>query len=143
MSASRSRQSGFALIETVLLGLLFLIPLVWALGVLSELHRAALATTAAAREAGVDAARSPDVASADGAVRSAVTRAFADEGLQAGDARVNWSGGAGLERGGTVEIEVSYPVTVFQAPILGRVAGPSVWVRAQHAVRVDPYRSAE
>jgi hypothetical protein len=142
MNAAR-RQSGFALIETLLLGLLFLIPLVWALGVLAELHQAALASTAAAREAGIDAARASNMVDAGMAVEDAVARAFADEGLEAGDAHVAWSAGAGLERDGTVEVEVSYPVTVLQAPLLGQVSGPSIWVRAAHSVRVDPYRSVE
>lgn len=141
MNLLGGRQSGFALIETVLLGLLLLIPLVWALGVLAELHRAALASSAAAREAGIDAARSSQHVLAGRAVDDAVARAFADEGLDPKGAHVVWSAGAGLDRGGTVEVEVSYPVTVLQAPLLGRIAGPSIWVKAVHAVRIDPYRS--
>jgi hypothetical protein len=142
MNAAR-RQSGFALIETLLLGLLFLIPLVWALGVLAELHQAALASTAAAREAGIDAARASNMVDAGMAVEDAVARAFADEGLEAEDAHVAWSAGAGLGRDGIVEVEVTYPVTVLQAPLLGQVSGPSIWVRAAHSVRIDPYRSVE
>jgi Flp pilus assembly protein TadG len=142
MNAAR-RQSGFALIETLLLGLLFLIPLVWALAVLAELHQAALASTAAAREAGIDAARASNMVDAGMAVEDAVARAFADEGLEVEDAHVAWSAGAGLERDTTVEVEVSYPVTVLQVPLLGSVSGPSIWVRAAHSVRVDPYRSVE
>jgi hypothetical protein len=141
MNSLGRRQSGFALIESVLLGLLFLIPLVWALGVLAELHRAALASSAAVREAGIDAARATEVGAAGRAVEDAVARAFADEGLDPKRAHVVWSAGAGLDRGGTIEVEVSYPVTVLQAPLLGRIAGPSIWVEAEHAVRIDPYRS--
>jgi hypothetical protein len=136
-------QSGFALTEAIILGLLFLAPLIWALGVLSELHQAALASSAAAREAGIDVARSSDLVEAGRAVEDAVARAFTDEGLEPKDAHVAWSAGAALERGGTVEVEVSYPVTVLQAPLLGGISGPSIWIRAAHSVRVDPYRSSE
>jgi hypothetical protein len=143
MNVATRRQSGFALTEVILLGLLFLVPLIWALGVLADLHRAALASSAAAREAGLDAARSSDLSEAGRAVDDAVARAFSDVGLEAKEAHVIWSAGSGLERGGTVEVEVTYPVTIVQAPLLGRVAGPSIWVRAVHSVRVDPYRSSE
>jgi hypothetical protein len=143
MNAAARRQSGFALTEVMLLGLLFLIPLIWAIGVLAELHRAALASSAASREAGLDAARSADLLEAGRAIDDAVARAFTDVGLEPEDAQVVWSAGSGLERGGAVEVEVTYPVTVLQAPFLGQVSGPSIWVRAVHSVRVDPYRSDE
>ena len=135
------RESGQAVIEALLLGMLLLIPTIWLLGVLSDLHRSALAATAAAREAGFDAARSASPSDADAAVAKAVRRAFEDQGLEPAEARVRWGSGGALYRGDAVEVEVAYPVTVVQAPLLGRVSGPSVWVRARHIARVDPYRS--
>lgn len=137
-----AREAGLATIETLLLGLLLIVPLVWGLGVLSELHRAALAGAAAAREAGFDAARSSDRAEAERRIEAAVTAAFEDHGLDASAARVEWTT-RGLERGGTVEVRVSYPTPVFQAPLLGSVSGAAVWVRASHVARVDPYRSRD
>jgi hypothetical protein len=134
-------ESGQAVIEALLLGMLMLVPLIWALGVLADLHRSALGTTAAAREAGFDAARSATLVAADAAVAEAVERALADQGLDPGEARVRWGAGGSLRRGGAVEVEIAYPVTVLQAPLLGRVSGPSLWVRARHIARVDPYRS--
>ena len=136
-----TREQGSSLIETMLLGLLLLIPLLWALGMLADLQRGALASAAAAREAGFEAARSNDAASADRSVRDAVDQAFADHGLSPGEAVVRWSADPGLPRGGRVEIKVSYPVTVMQAPFLGRVSGPSIWVDASHIATIDPYRS--
>jgi Na+-transporting methylmalonyl-CoA/oxaloacetate decarboxylase gamma subunit len=133
-------ESGMAVIETLLLGLLLLVALIWGLTVLSELHRAALATTAAAREAGFDAARASTVADAERRVDAAVAAAFADHGLDPAAARVRWVS-PDLVRGGAVEIRVSYPTAVFQAPFLGRIAGPDVWVNASHVARVDRYRS--
>jgi hypothetical protein len=139
----KQNDNGIAVVETLLLGLLLLVPLVWVLGVLADLHRGALAATAAVREAGADAARSSNLGVADRAVVLAVARAFADQGLDASDAQVAWTSDSGLARGGTVEVKVSYPVTVLQAPLLGKVAGPSVWVEARHVARIDLFRSRD
>jgi hypothetical protein len=108
--------------------------------VLGDLHRSALAASAAAREAGFDAARAPGLAAADEAVRAAVVTAFRNQGLDPSVADVGWTSPS-LRRGGTVEVVIRYPVTVLQAPLLGEVAGPSVWVEARHVARIDPYRS--
>jgi hypothetical protein len=134
-------ERGQAMLETILLGLLFLIPMIWALGVLADLHSGALAASAAAREAGFDAARATDVTDAERAVENAVEAAFRDQGLDPDKAAVRWSATGDLERGGSVEVSLRYPVTVLQAPLLGRVAGPSIWIRARHVARVDPFRS--
>ena len=135
-----SGERGQATIETLLLALLLLVPLVWALGVLADLHRGALATTAAAREAGFDAVRQSGAAGAQAAIDAAVASAFADHGLDPADATVRWAGSR-LQRGEAVAIEVSYAVPVLQAPLLGRVADPSITVRARHVARVAPFRS--
>ena len=141
MKLSRRDQTGQALIETILIGLLLLAPLLWVLSVLADVHRSALASTAAAREAGRNAAAAAGVVGARDAVNSAVRQAFIDHGLDPGPARVQWTSSHGLERGGSVEVEVSYPVTVLSVPFLGRVGGPSIYVRARHIARVGPYRS--
>lgn len=138
-----AREQGSSLIETMLLGLLLLIPLLWTLGLLADLQRGALASTAAAREAGFEAARSRDVSSADRAVQSAVRQAFVDQGLPPSQARVRWTSDPGLPRGGRVEVRVSYEVTVLQMPFLGRVPGPSIAVDASHVAKIDPYRSRD
>ena len=134
-------QRGQAVLETILFGLLLLAPLIWALTVLADVHRAALASTAAAREAGFDAARATDVSSAARAIDAAVAGAFEDHGLDAARARVQSSTPAGLARGGSVEVRVAYPVAVLRAPFLGVVSGPELLVTATHVSRVDPYRS--
>lgn len=128
-----------ATIETLLLGLLLIVPLIWALGVLSELHRAALATTTAAREAGFDAARAAGRSDAERRIDVAVASALADHGLDPARAGVEWT--SDLARGGEVELRVSYDVPVLQAPLLGSVGGPTISVTASHVARVDPYRS--
>lgn len=134
-------ESGQSVVDVLLLGLLFFGPLIWGLGVLADVHRAALATAAAAREAGFDAATQTDVHSADEAVDHAVQAAFRDQSMDPSSAQAQWAAPGGLSRGGTIEVVVEYPVTVLQAPFLGRVAGPSIWVTAKHVARIDLYRS--
>lgn len=133
-------EGGFALLEVIMLGLVLLVPVVWMLTVASEMHRGALATTAAVREAGNEAARSADRVSAGRAVHRAVEEALTDHGLDASSARIKWS--FDFTRGGAVEVQVSYPVTVLRAPLIGDVGGPSVWIRAGHTARIDPFRSS-
>lgn len=135
-------DSGQSLIEAILLSLLLLVPLLWVLGVLADLHRSALATTAAVREAGFEAARSTNTTDAEHAASAAIEQALADHGLDPDEADVRLSLN-GLERGGTVEVRVRYGVPVLQAPLLGRVAGPSVVIDASHIAIVDPYRSRQ
>lgn len=137
----RPSEEGSALVECILVALLLLVPLIWLLGVLSDVHRGALASAAAAREAGADAARTSSLSDADHRIDVAVARAFADQGLDPDAAVVHWTAAPDLARGGAVEIEVTYPVPVFQAPFLGRASGPAISVTARHVTRIDPYRS--
>ena len=138
----KRNEAGQSLIEAIFLSLLLFVPLLWALGVLADLHRSALATTAAVREAGFEAARSTSEDEAEVAASSAIEQALLNHGLDPDDADVQLSLG-GLRRGGSVEVKVVYPVTVLQAPLLGRVAGPSILVDAAHTAIVDPYRSRQ
>ncbi len=133
-------ESGQALVETLLLALVFLVPLLSLLASLSHVHRGALAAAAAAREAGFEAARSMTRASADEAVDLAVRQAFANHGLSSENVDAAWTT-TRLERGGSVEVRISYPVPVLRVPFLGAVSGPAVSVRARHRARVDPFRS--
>jgi hypothetical protein len=138
--STRRDDSGQALIETLVVGLILIVPVIWLLSVLSDMHRAALATTAAVREAGFEAARSSSVRSADRAVAIAVGQAYADQGLAAVPAEVEWSA-PGFQRGGDVEVSVAYPVSVMRFPFIGFSGGPRVWVRARHVTRIDPFMS--
>ena len=134
-------ERGQALIESLLLGMLLIIPIVWVLMVLADVHRSALATTSAAREAGFDAARSSDLSSAAKSVERAAELALGNHGLDADESNVRWTAPDGLERGARIEVHVAYPVPVVRFPFLGEVSGPSVWVRSTHIARVDPFAS--
>ena len=135
------RESGHALIEVLLLGLLLLVPVIWLLTVFGQLHGAALATTSAAREAGFEAARSDDHWSADAAVHRLVLQTIRDQGLDPDAVEVAWSPAEGWRRGGTIEVRVTYEVPVFQAPLLGAVSEPTISVSAAHVATIDRYRS--
>lgn len=137
----RSGEDGQALVESVLLGVVLLLPIVWALMVLADVHRVALASTSAAREAGFDATRSGDMRTAEQSIDMAISLAFDNHGLDADEATVRWSAPEGLERGSTVEVNVAYPVQVLRIPFVRDAAGPSVWVRSSHVARVDPFAS--
>lgn len=133
-------ERGNSIIETVLLGLLFLVPLTWLLGTLSGIHIAALATTNAAREAGFEATRSSDLTSAEGALDRTVDQALRNHGLRPELAEISLSPGTSFTRGDSVEIVVSYPVRVLRLPFVGELSA-SVSVQAKHVARIDPYRS--
>jgi hypothetical protein len=130
-----------ALVEAVVVAIVFIVPLLAALGVLSELHRGALASSAAAREAGFEAARSDSAVQANRAVQAAVRAAFFDHGIDSRAADVKWTGPSGFARGGDVEVVVAYPVEVLRLPFVGGLAEPRIWVNARHVARIDPYMS--
>ena len=129
--------------ETILLGLVLLAPLIWLLTVLGAVHSAALATSTAAREAGLEIGRSADAQSASRAAERAVSSALQDQELDPGSARVDAIWAPGLPRGTAVQIQVAYPVPVLSAPFLGSISEPVLWIEATHVARIDPFRSRE
>ena len=136
-----TNERGQAVMETLLLGLLLLVPLLWVLGVLADAHRAALGTTAAVKDAGSSIASSSTPQQAARAIDRAVATALSDHQLEPDEARLRWTAFPGFDRGARVEIRLRYPVPVAQAPLLGRVAGPSLWIDARHVVRLHPFIS--
>lgn len=139
-SARSSGEHGLALVETILVSVVMIVPLMAVLATLSDLHRGALAVSAAAREAGFEAARSDTVTQADLAVDVAVRVALSDHGIDVREAGVSWTS-AGFRRGGRVEVEVKLPVQVLQLPFLGAASEPRIWLNARHVARIDPYMS--
>jgi hypothetical protein len=134
-----ARADGSATAEAVLLCMVLLVPIVWLLGVLAQVHTAALATTAAAREAGAAASRAPDLSSASRLADRAAAAAFADAGLDRGEARLRLSTPGDLDRGEWVTTEVTYRVAVVTFPLLGSGPGPTITVRASHVSSIDPF----
>ena len=134
-----SDDRGSALIETIFLCLILLIPIAWGLATLDRVHRAALASTAAVRDAGFEAVRAADVTVADLAIDRAVAAAFRDQGLDMIHADVRWAAPGGLARGTRVDISVTYEVEVFG----DLLPFASVPVSARHSLFVEEYASRD
>lgn len=129
--------------EALLLGLVLIVPLIWVLTAAGSLHRSALASAAAVREAGLAASRAGTATEATAHARSALSRALSERGLDPARARVQLSWRNSLGRAGAVEVRLETPVDVITIPFVGRPTGPVIWVRARHVAHVEPYRSIE
>lgn len=131
-------ESGMAVIESVILGIVLIMPMIWLLSVLTSIHSAALATNSAVREAGAVVSRSLyeprdlDVLAQETLRSHGLDPAAGDLEVSAPD---------GFTRGAAVHIAISYPVAVFDPPFLSARVGPAVTVRSRHIARIDPYRS--
>lgn len=134
-------DSGYAALEAFLLGLVLLLPAMWLLSVSADVHRSALASAAAVREAGLAASRAASAADAGRHAGSAARRALAEGGLRPSAASVSLSSPSALGRGGLVEVRIEMPVPVLRVPFIRHAVGPAIWVRARHVARVEPYRS--
>ena len=126
-----------ALVETILLAFVLIVPLVLLLGMLDHIHRAALGATTAAREAGFALAGSSDPASEDPA--GAVALALRGQGLDIQRAGVEVSLPERSERGGLIRVQVRYRVPLVDIPALGDL--PGVSITATHDAVIDRYRS--
>lgn len=127
--------------ELALLGPLVLGVLVQVIVLFGVLHRATLATSAAAREYGraVVLARSAPEAQARGAV--VVEQAARDHGLPPGSLHSTVEGDR--IRGATLHVAVRTSVPVLHVPFLGPLwPALAIPVEATHAVRLDRYATA-
>jgi hypothetical protein len=133
-------QRGSAVVETAVLGSLVFGVLIHVLVVFGSLHRATLATSAAAREFGRTIVVADSEADAARQGRVAVELVARNHGLapEALHATV-----VGVRRRGAVlVVRVRTEVPVASIPYIGSVTdGLAVPVEATYAVRLDPYRS--
>lgn len=138
----RALESGSSIVEFAVLGTLVFGVLLQVVVLFGVLHRATLATSAAARELGrtVVLADSADDASRRGSV--VVEQAARNHGLAAGSLRPQVDGP--FERGQMLRVTVSTDVPLVRVPFIGEVwPSLSVSVAATHVVRVDRYRSLD
>jgi hypothetical protein len=139
-AAGETKERGSSIVEFTLLGTLVFGALVQAVVLFGVLHRATLATSAAAREYGrvVVLADSPDDAMRRGAL--VVEQAGRNHGLGPGALHASLEGRPA--RGELLQVRVRTEVAVFRIPFLGDVLpSVSVPVEATHVVQVDRYRS--
>jgi hypothetical protein len=132
-------ETGLAIVESVVLGTVLLVPVIWLLTVLSSVHAAALGTNSAVREAGHLVSRTMGEADRS-EVEAVVAQALRNHGVE-DVGRISLEASRGYARGSEVELSVSYDVPVFDAPFLKMSWGPSVTVVSRHTARIDPYRS--
>jgi hypothetical protein len=134
------RERGSAIIEFSVLGTLIFGVLIHAVVLFGMLHRATLATSAAAREYGraVVIADSGDEAAARGAL--VVEQAGRNHGLAPGTLRASVEGLR--RRGELLRVRVRTDVPVLRIPFVGEVwPSLAVPVESTHVVQLDRYRS--
>jgi hypothetical protein len=119
------------------LGFGFLVQVVVFFGIV---HRATLATSAAARELGRVVVLGDSDADAERLGRAAVEQAGRNHGLAPGALRPSLDGR--VARGAQLRVTVSTDVEVIRLPFIGSVLPSlSLPVEATHVVQVDRYRS--
>ena len=137
---TRDSEAGTAVVEMAILGSLIFGVLIHVLVVFGSLHRATLATSAAAREYGRAIVVADSEAEAARRGDSAVELAARNHGMAPGALRASAAGFR--QRGAVLVVRVRTEVPIVSVPFLGSVwSGLSVPVEATHAVRLDRYRS--
>jgi Flp pilus assembly protein TadG len=137
---ARERERGSSIVEFAILGTLIFGVLIQTVVLFGVLHRATLATSAAAREYGraIVVADSVDEARLRGSL--VVEQATRNHGLPVGSLRATVDGQR--VRGELLRVHVSTDVPVFRIPFVGDVLpAVSVPVEATHVVQIDRYRS--
>jgi hypothetical protein len=134
------RERGSSIVEFAILGTLIFGVLVQAVVLFGVLHRATLATSAAAREYGraVVVADSESEAAIRGAL--VVEQATRNHGLPSGSLQATVEGER--VRGELLRVRVRTDVPIFRIPFVGDVfPSVAVPVEATHPVQLDRYRS--
>ena len=132
-------ERGSAIVEMALLGSLIFGVLVNVVVIFGALHRATLATSAAAREYG----RAIVVADseAEAATRGAATVELVgrNHGLTPGALTSTVDGLR--RRGAVLVVRVRTDVPIARVPFIGSIGGLTIPIEATHPVRLDRYRS--
>ena len=137
-------QAGTALVETIWLGLLLLVPLVYLLLAVFDVQRASYGVSAATRAAGRAYVLAPDVGTAQARAAQAAAVALRDQGLDLppGAMAVSCLPGAGscLQPGSSVQVTLSVQVPLPFVPDALGGAAPSIRVSSTHLAPYGSYR---
>ena len=137
---ARHPEAGSAVVEMAILGSLIFGVLIHVLVVFGALHRATLATSAAAREYGRAVVIADSETEAARRGDAVVELAARNHGMTIGSLHASAAGFR--QRGAILVVRVRTEVPIASVPFLGSVwSGLSVPVEATHAVRLDRYRS--
>ena len=136
----RHSEAGTAIVEMAILGSLIFGVLIHVLVVFGSLHRATLATGAAAREYGRAIVVADSEAEAARRGDAVVELAARNHGMAPRSLHASAAGFR--QRGAVLVVRVRTEVPIATIPFLGSVwSGLSGPVEATHAVRLDRYRS--
>lgn len=137
-------ESGRAIVEFIVLGTLFLIPLVYLIATLAQVQGAAYAVTTAAREAGRAFTTAESEASAAPRAHAAAKVSLADfgqsVGSEGGEVLISCDGAPCLRPEGRVQVTVRVTVHLPLVPPMFAGALPTeIPVSATHVSTVDRF----
>ncbi|MGW0230163.1 hypothetical protein ACWDWO_17755 [Actinopolymorpha singaporensis] len=136
-------EAGNAIVEFCMMGILFLVPLVYVMLAVFDLQRAMYGASAAARDAGRAFVLAPDLGSAQSRARQAAQFAMADQGLELGSGFSYRCDGGCLQAGSAVTVRISYTVPLPFVP--DAIGGPlaSIPVSSTHRTPYGDYRESK
>ncbi len=134
----RGADEGAAVVEFVVLAVVVMVPLVYVVLVILQVHAGTYAVVTAAREAGRAYVSSDNTTAGSARARAAAKVALADQGFAEPQLRVRCTDGPCLAPGSRVQIQVATSIAIPLTPY-----GDGRWsipVSAGHEVAVDTYR---
>lgn len=146
MNRPTREEAGSALVETIWLGLLLMLPLCFGLASVLQAQRGSFAAATAARSAARAFVTAPDQASARARAETAVAWSLADQGIEGErfDVRIHCHPDPAqcLQPGGTVQVEVVGSVRLPLVPNLFGLGVPAIEVSARQESPYGEYREA-
>jgi hypothetical protein len=138
------RETGSALIEFIVIGLLLTLPVFYLVIALARLQAGAYAVASAARESSRMFVTAPDAASGEARARAAAALSFEDQGFAGGGTmRIACSKQPCLSPDSVIEGVTDLDVDLPLIPDLLRGVVPStIHLHSRHAEVVDHYRAS-
>jgi Flp pilus assembly protein TadG len=136
--AQRPADQGAAVVEFVVLAVVVMVPLVYVILVVLQVHAGTYAVVTAAREAGRAYVSADSTTAGAARARTAAKVALADQGFAEPHLQIRCSDGPCLSPGSRVQVRVKTNITIPLTPY-----GDGRWsipVSAGHEVSVDSYR---
>lgn len=132
-------ETGSSLVESLLIGLFTLVPIVFIVIEVGFVQRAAIATAVAAREAGRSFVTAPAPSDALGRAEAVAHQIITLHQLE--PAKVSVLVDGELKRGSQVAVEVAYVTPAVPVPLIGSI--PGFKVSSRHVEQVDRHRSIQ
>jgi hypothetical protein len=133
-------DQGAAVVEFVVLAVVVMVPLVYVILVVLQVHAGAYAVVTAAREAGRAYVTADSTTTGSTRARAAAKIALADQGFAEPTLRIRCADGPCLSPGSRVHVRVRTDISIPLTPYSdGRWSIP---VSAAHEAAVDTYRSS-